>query len=44
MVGFVDALKNAARDAACSVADISQSLFPEPPGLDLLGSLPVLSE
>lgn len=37
MVGFVDALKNAARDAACSVADISQSLFPEPPGLDLLG-------
>lgn len=37
MVGFVDALKNAARSAACSVGEASASLFPKPPGLDLLG-------
>lgn len=37
MVDFTQALKNAARSAACSVADISQSLFPKPPGLDALG-------
>lgn len=37
MVGFVDALKNAARSAACSFGEASASLFPKPPGLDLLG-------
>lgn len=37
MVSFTQALKDAARSAACSVADLSQSLFPKPPGLDALG-------
>ena len=37
MATFTEALKNAARSAACSVADLSQSLFPKPPGLDAFG-------